>query len=201
MLGVIYYYNIQEFLALLLSQPIKRSNVFLGHFLGLVCSLILAILIGIGIPFLIYGVHVSDKVWDFGMLLLIGVLLSFIFSGIAFLIGASNSNRIKGFGFAIVFWLFMAVLYDGIFLLVLVFFHEYPLENTSIVMSMFNPIDLSRTLMMLKLDLAALLGYTGAVFSKLFGTSKGMILALSALMLWATIPIFLILKKTKKKDF
>ena len=95
MLGVIYYYNIQEFIALLLSQPVKRSSVFLGQYLGLVCSLVIAIVIGIGVPFLVYGIHVSDKVWDFGMLLIVGILLSFIFSGIAFLIGAANSNKIK----------------------------------------------------------------------------------------------------------
>ena len=201
MLGVIYYYNIQEFIALLLSQPVKRSSVFLGQYLGLVCSLVIAIVIGIGVPFLVYGIHVSDKVWDFGMLLIVGILLSFIFSGIAFLIGAANSNKIRGFGFAIVFWLFMAVLYDGIFLLILLLFHEYPMEKTSIAISIFNPIDLSRTLMMLKLDIAALLGYTGAVFSKLFGSGRGMALAIGALVIWAIVPIMLILKKTKKKDY
>lgn len=201
MLGVIYYYNIQEFISLLLSQPVKRSSVFMGQFLGLVCSLVLAIIIGMGIPFLIYGIHISDEVWNFGTLIFVGILLSFIFSGIAFLIGASNSNKIKGFGFAIVFWLFMAVLYDGLFLLILILFHEYPLEKTSIVISIFNPIDLSRTLMMLKLDIAALLGYTGAVFNKLFGTGKGMVLASSALIIWAVLPILMIIKITRKKDF
>ena len=201
MLGVIYYYNVQEFLVLLLSQPIKRSNVFLGQYLGLVSSLIIAIIIGMGVPFLIYGIHISSEVWNFGMLLFVGILLSFIFSGIAFLIAASNSNKIKGFGYAIGFWLFMAVIYDGLFLLILLLFHEYPLEKASMVISGFNPIDLSRTLMMLKLDIAALLGYTGAVFRKLFGTGQGMILACTALIVWAVIPIWLILKKTRSKDF
>jgi Cu-processing system permease protein len=66
---------------------------------------------------------------------------------------------------------------------------------------MSNPIDLARTLMLLKLDISALLGYTGAVFKKFFGTNLGVILSYLVLIFWMIIPILGIVWKSNKKDF
>jgi Cu-processing system permease protein len=66
---------------------------------------------------------------------------------------------------------------------------------------MLNPIDLSRTLILLKLDISALLGYTGAVFKQFFGTNFGLIISLIMLTLWVIFPVLRIVFKAKKKDF
>jgi Cu-processing system permease protein len=66
---------------------------------------------------------------------------------------------------------------------------------------MFNPIDLSRILILLKLDISALLGYTGAVFKKFFGTNFGLIISFAAMILWIVLPVWRINMKLKKKDF
>jgi Cu-processing system permease protein len=66
---------------------------------------------------------------------------------------------------------------------------------------MLNPIDLSRVLILLKLDISALLGYTGAVFQKFFGTSLGLIISSGMLLLWVLIPIGIIYRMVKRKDF
>lgn len=201
MFGIMYYYNSREFIELLLAQPIKRSSIFWGQYLGLAFSLALSLLLGVGIPFLIYGLFSSAEIFNFFTLVLDGVLLSFIFSGIAFLIALKNENKIKGFGLAIVVWLFFAVIYDGIFLLSLVVFKDYPLENVSIAASMLNPIDLSRILILLKLDISALMGYTGAVFQKFLGTGMGIATSLAVLLLWIGLPAWGIRAVSKKKDF
>lgn len=124
MFSVMYYYNSREFVELLLAQPIKRSNIFLGQYFGIACSLSLSLLIGVGLPFLFYGIFRSTEIFNFFTLLLVGVFLSFIFSAIAFFITLKNENRIKGFGLAILVWLFFAIIYDGIFLLLLVYFND-----------------------------------------------------------------------------
>ena len=98
-------------------------------------------------------------------------------------------------------WLFLAVIYDGLFLMSLMLFQEYPLENFSLVSTMLNPIDLSRTLILLKLDISALLGYTGAVFKKFFGSDFGLLISFLMLFLWTFIPIFALVRKSGKKDF
>ena len=199
--GVMYYYNSREFTELLLAQPLKRSTLFLGQYLGVSISLSLSLVLGLGIPFFAYGVLESSAIWDFSLLLVVGAFLTFIFVAVAFYIALSNENKIKGFGYAILAWLFLAVIYDGIFLIALVSFNDYPLDKFSLIATAFNPIDLSRILILLKLDISALLGYTGAVFQQFFGTAMGMIVSLSILSLWVAVPVLMIIFKSRGKDF
>lgn len=199
--GVMYYYNSKEFTELLLAQPIKRNTIFMGQYLGISISLTLSLILGLGIPFLMYGLFMSSAIFDFTLLLVVGTLLNFIFVALAFNIALSNENRIKGFGYAILMWLFMAVIYDGVFLISLVMFNEYPLDNFALISSMVNPIDLSRILILLKLDISALLGYTGAVFKKFFGTNFGLIISFLVMFLWILLPVWRIKRKLKRKDF
>lgn len=199
--GVMYYYNSREFTTLLLSHPIKRSTIFLGQYLGVATSLSVSLLLGLGIPFLSYGLMKSSAIWDFSLLLTVGVFLTFIFTAFAYTIALYNENKIKGFGYAIMLWLFMAVIYDGLFLLCLIAFEEYPLENISIIGTVLNPIDLSRILILLKLDISALLGYTGAVFKAFFGNQWGFAIALGILFLWIVVPVYFINRKVARKDF
>ena len=199
--GVMYYYNSKEFTELLLAQPLKRTSIFLGQYLGVALSLSMSLIIGLGIPFIFYGLFRSDVIWNFSLLLITGTFLTFIFTALAFNIALSHENKIKGFGFAILMWLFLAVIYDGIFLMSLVVFEDYPLDKVSLIGSMLNPIDLSRTLILLKLDISALLGYTGAVFKKFFGTNFGLIISFFVLSLWVILPALRIVFKSKKKDF
>lgn len=199
--GVMYYYNSKEFTELLLAQPLKRNSIFLGQYLGVSLSLTMSLVLGIGIPFVLYGIFRSDSIWNFSLLLITGAFLTFIFTALAFNISLSNENKIKGFGYAVLLWLFLAIIYDGIFLMSLILFEDYPLDKLSLFGTMLNPIDLSRTLILLKLDISALLGYTGAVFKKFFGTNFGLIVSLLMLSLWVLIPTLRIIIKSKKKDF
>lgn len=199
--GVMYFYNSKEFTELLLAQPIKRSKIFMGQYLGVAVSLALSLVLGLGIPFLAYGLFQSTAIFDFGLLLVVGMFLNFIFVALAFNIALSNENKIKGFGYAILMWLFLAVIYDGAFLISLVIFDDYPLDKFSLIATMFNPIDLSRILILLKLDISALLGYTGAVFKQFFGTNLGLFTSLGVLCLWVLFPVWRINVKLRKKDF
>ena len=199
--GVMYYYNSREFTELLLAQPIKRNKIFMGQYIGISLSLTLSLVLGLGIPFVAYGLFKSAVIFDFVLLLVVGAFLNFIFVALSFNISLSTENKIKGFGYAILMWLFMAVIYDGLFLISLVMFNEYPLEKFSLAATMFNPIDLSRILILLKLDISALLGYTGAVFKDFFGTSAGMLSSLGVLVLWVVLPALNIVRKANKKDF
>ncbi len=199
--GVMHYYNSRDFIDLLLSQPIKRKDVFLGQFSGLASSLSASFFLGTIIPFAIYGVFVSGEIWDFGILAVAGLFLTFIFVALSFFISMINEDKIKGFGFAILIWLFLSVLYDGLILLFFVSFSDYPLETPSILFTILNPIDLSRVLILLKLDISALMGFTGAVFNQFFGTSSGMLVSFLSLIFWLTLLLWGIRHISQKKDF
>lgn len=94
--GVMYFYNSKEFTELLLAQPIKRSSIFLGQYFGVAGSLTMSLVLGLGIPFVLYGLFESDTIWNFSLLLVTGAFLTMIFTALAFNIALSNENRIKG---------------------------------------------------------------------------------------------------------
>ncbi len=199
--GIMNYYNSREFIELLLAQPLQRKKLFMGLYLGISLSLSLSLILGMGLPFIFYGIAFSGAIKSLLTLLLSGVFLTFIFTALSFYIALINENRLKGFGMAILFWLFMVFIYDGIFLLLLLFLQSYPIEKFAIILSLLNPVDLSRILIMLELDVSALMGYTGAVFNRFFGTGAGMLISISALLSWTIIPVFLIIRKSDRKDF
>ncbi len=199
--GVMHYYNSRDFIDLLLSQPIQRKNVFFGQYLGLSVSLSSSFFFGTIIPFAVYGTLVSNEIWNFGILIISGVLLTFIFVALAFFISLLNEDKIKGFGIAILIWLYLAVLYDGMILLFFISFNDYPMETPSIILTILNPIDLSRVLILLKLDISVLMGYTGALFNKFFGTSLGMLMSFLSMILWLTFLLWGINRVSAKKDF
>ncbi len=201
LLGVMYYYHSREFTTLLLSQPIKRSTIFIGQYLGLSISLSISLLVGLGIPFLSFGLFRSNESANLIAVLSAGIFLSFIFCAIAMNIAIANTDRIKGFGYSILSWLFLAVIYDGIFVLLLISFSDYPLERFTLAATLLNPIDLSRIFIILNLDIAALLGYTGAVLYKYFGGFSGKIISLSVMILWVVLPVISLKKLSDRKDF
>ena len=85
--------------------------------------------------------------------------------------------------------------------MVIYFFQDYPLENAMIILSAMNPIDLGRILFLMKFDIAALMGYTGAIFQRFFGSSSGMIISSICLLFWIIVPFLLSSRFFKKKDF
>jgi len=199
--GTMYFYQSREFTELLLAQPIRRTAIFSGQHLGLALSLSLSLGMGLGLPFTIFGLWSSPEMWNGLVLIITGIALSFIFSGLALLIALKNDNQVRGFGLAILVWLFFGVIYDGIVLLLLLVFKDYPLEYFSMLMTLFNPIDLSRIIILLKLDISALMGYTGAVFQKFLGSATGGAVAFSALALWIGVPAWYARRLATRKNF
>ena len=201
MFGSIYYYNSREFIQLLLAQPLKRSSIFIGHYMGMTLSLVTAFVLGTGIPFALNGIFMTEYAMNFLYLLLSGAFLTSIFAAISYLISLKSENRLAGFGISILAWLFMAVIYDGLFMASLIVFDDYPLDTYSLIASMLNPIDITRIMIVLKLDISALMGYTGAIFKQFFGSPLGISVSLSVLVLWCLLPVFFIRNVAMKKDF
>jgi Cu-processing system permease protein len=191
----IYMYNSAEFIELLVSQPLKRINLWLSFFIGLSLSLSLAFFIGCGIPVLLFAAN-STGIMMIGM----GILLSVIFTSIALLATVLTRDKAKGIGVSILLWLYFTLIFDGIILFLLFQFMDYPLEKAMIGFSILNPVDLSRVLILLKMDASALMGVTSAVFSDVFGSSIGMTVALFILLLWIFFPLWISVRKFNRKD-
>lgn len=198
--GMIYIYNSREFVELLLTQPVTRRKMFWGMYLGLALPLAVAFVLGIILP-LIYSVVDTNSQAAFFNLLVTGVVLTFIFSGLAFYFSNRFDDKIKGLGIAVLIWLFFIVIYDGIMMLLLFIFADWPLDNISIAFSLINPVDLGRIFLLLQLDISALMGYTGASFSRFFGSHLGILIAVISMIIWIIIPTWAGEHKFRQKDF
>jgi Cu-processing system permease protein len=193
--STIHYYNSYEFIELMLSQPMSRTKILLSEFAGVSLSLGGAFLIGAGIPVLIYSFDATGI-----SMLFTGFALTMIFSSIAFLASVRSRDKARGIGAALLLWFYFALIYDGIILLILFSFSDYPLEKLTLVLSSLNPIDLGRIFIMLKMDVSALMGYTGALYKEFFGSLTGTLYTIVILVVWMVVPVSLALKAFKTKD-
>ncbi len=198
--GTIYFYNSREFIELVLTQPIARRTVFLGMFSGLSFALVVGFVLGVGIPTAILGDWSSSQFISMSLLLVIGSTLTIIFLALAFLLAIIFDDRGKGLAAALGVWLFTALVYDGLVLLAAMTFSDYPLETPLLIASMANPIDLARVTLLIQTDWAALMGYTGAVFNRFFGTSLGVGIAVISLGIWTAVPLAVGIRKFRLKD-
>jgi Cu-processing system permease protein len=53
---------------------------------------------------------------------------------------------------------------------------------------------------MLKMDVSALMGYTGALYKDFFGSSSGILFTLGIMLLWIILPLWWALRVFRKKD-
>lgn len=193
--ATIYVYNSGEFIELLVSHPVKRSKIWKALFAGLSLSMVTAYVLGAGIPLLLFAEC------DIALMMIaIGSLLSVIFVALAFLSSILTRDKAKGIGTSIMLWLYFALLFDGLVLFLFFQFADYPIEKAVVFLSALSPIDLSRILILLRLDVSAMLGYTGAVFKNSFGSDWGLVVSFILLSIWITLPFYLSLRKFRSKD-
>jgi Cu-processing system permease protein len=201
MLSLSYYYYTRDFIELILTQPIGRSSVFLGHYLGVALPLTGSFVLGTAWPFVIAGFRTRVD-WPVVLsLLLAGALVSLIFSALAFWLGLLHEERVRALGLTLFIWLVFTIIYDAGLLLFIMMAQAYPLERALIALSLLNPVDLTRIFVLLQLDAAALMGYTGAIFKRFLGSNLGVIISLASLLLWVIIPVALGLRAFRRKNF
>jgi Cu-processing system permease protein len=191
----IHFYNSYEFIEMMLAQPVNRKVIFFAEYIAVACSLSLAFLLGTGIPMLYYGADESSIT-----LLISGVLLTFVFVSLAFLSSVITRDKAKAIGVALLFWFYFTLIYDAFVLWIIYTFSDYPLEQITLALISLNPVDLARIMMILKLDISALMGYTGAFYKNFFTGYLGNLFSVSILMLWVIFPLLLSLFIFRKKD-
>lgn len=190
-----YYFNAYEFTELLVSQPISRKDILMGKFIGISISILGAFAVGVCIPVAIFAFSSTGLT-----MMLSGALLTLSFISLAFLASTKTRDKAKGIGIALMIWFYCSIIFDGLILLFLFAFNDYPLEKAMIVITALNPIDIARILILLQLDISALMGYTGALYQQFFGSGSGFVFSLFIQIIWITIPIWISLKIFKNKD-
>ncbi len=193
--STIHYYNSYEFIELMLSQPMSRTKILLSEYSGIALSLVTAFLIGVGVPVLVFSLNATGLAMIFT-----GCALTIVFTSIAFWSSVKARDKARGIGFALLLWFYFSLIYDGLILLILFSFSDYPLEKLTLILSALNPVDLGRIFIMLKMDVSALMGYTGALYQDFFGSMTGMLFTTGIMLLWAILPLYGAIRTFRKKD-
>ena len=191
----IHFYNSYEFIELMLAQPLNRKIIFLSEYISTALSMCIAYLIGVGTPILLYGVTSAGAT-----LLYAGVMLTLVFISLAFLASVLTRDKAKAIGLTLLFWFYFSLIYDGLLLWVVYSFSDYPIEKLTIGLVALNPIDLARIMMLLKLDISALMGYTGAFYQAFFGSYWGIIFSSGTLVIWIITPLLVGTQIFARKD-
>lgn len=193
--STIYFFNSIEFTELLLALPLARRKLLLAEYTGIAISLCAAYAIGIGVPVLILAPGTAGFI-----LIVCGLLLTLIFSALALLTFVIFKDKTKGIGASIIIALFFTLLFDGLLMIFIYSFSDYPIDRPVMAMIALDPVDLARVFMLLHLDVAVLMGYSGALFKKLLGTSMGSVFTIGSMLLWFMAPLWLSVRLFRKKD-
>lgn len=193
--STIYFFNSVEFVELLLAQPIKRRTMLLAEYTGVSFALGIAYLVGVGLPvsILCSGIIATT-------LIISGLFLTLIFSSLSLLIFVLFKDKTKGIGAAIITALFFTLLFDGLLLAFIYSFSDYPIDKPLLGLISLNPVDLGRILVLLQLDVAVMMGYSGALFKKFLGSATGSVYTIACMLFWVVVPLLFTLRIFKKKD-
>lgn len=193
--ATIHYYNSYEFIELMVAQPMSRTRILLSEYAGISFSLMASFFIGVGIPVLFYSFNAIGL-----SLIFSGMALTLVFTSLAFFASVRARDKARGIGFALLLWFYFALIYDGLIILILFTFSDYPLEKLVVVFSALNPVDLARISMMLKMDVSALMGYTGALYKDFFGSGTGILFTIAVMLIWIVAPLWWAFGFFKRKD-
>ncbi len=194
--AAVYWYASEPFTSLLLTQPLSRTSVYLARWLATGLALAGTFFFSTLIPLIAQGALDQSTF----LLLLLGVLLCVSFVAIGMLVGVLISDRMKGIGVAFMIWMYFALLHDAVVFALVAAFQEYPIEVPAMVLMAINPIDLARVSLLIGLDLAAMMGYTGRILQSALSSSLGLFLTFAALTGWIFFPVWLGLRRFKSKD-
>ncbi len=190
-----YFYNAYEFIELLVAQPLSRNTILLGEFIGVSVSMVAAFGVGVGLPVVLYVPDATGLV-----LVMAGVAVTLCFVSIAFFSSVTMRDKAKGIGMSLMLWFYFAVIYDAIVLAILFSFSDYPLDKAVIVLASLNPIDMARIMVLMKLDISALMGFTGAVYKQFFGNNFGLFYTVGIMLVWMAVPLAVAVRIFKTKN-
>lgn len=184
----------------LLAQPLTRSELLLGKYLGLWVALFLATIVGFAPAGIIIGLNASLKqalhflIYPMLSQVLISVMLS-----IGLLISVRARNRAQAHAVGIAIWFICVLAYD-ILLLGSLSIISLPADALTFLLFL-NPVDSSRVLSIITLEPDLyVLGPAGAYLVDSFTSTGAMGLLLGSLLIWTVLPLLYALKSFNIKQ-
>lgn len=202
LLGVFSFLTHREYLELMATQPVSRSRVLFGKYLGLVLTVIGASALGFGLPGVIIALTIGAE-GGLGYLAVVfySCLLAIVFTGLSVLISLLAGRRQVALGIALGVWIFFEVLHGILMLGTTLYLSPSVLKPVLLIGLLGNPIDISRVLSLLQVGGPYLFGPAGATLVKLVGSVPlASFYGLAGLVFWIVTPLLVAVRVFKRQD-
>ncbi len=190
-MSTVYFFNLRQFMVLVLTQPISRNQVYLSCYASLIIPLIGSLILGIISGALFWGAGLYEQLPLVLILLSSSILLTLGLSALGFLYASFIQDKTKGFAFALLTWLYLTFIHDGLILLLAIALNDYPVEYLVLGLVLINPVSCARVFVLLSLNIAALMGITAYVFKSILSLWLGQLIIVTVLLIWIIISLFL----------
>lgn len=175
----------------LFAQPVSRSAILVGRWLGQAAALGGAVLAGlsIGAGMIALGSGV-DGIGRFALFGAASIALALVFLSLGAAIAAATEKRVAALGVAVFAWFVFVLLYDGAMLSIAGFLTGR-IGGRILFLSIFgNPADLVRIVALSWAGTPNVLGATGDAWLRFLGGSVAAgALAVTALAAWTLVPL------------
>ena len=201
MMGVTEVTGRRRNLAVVLAQPVTRTEVLLGSYLGVAGALAASLAVGLGGAGLLIALQ-TDTASLGGYLVLLGgsLALMLAFLALGFLIGVVLLDRLKAMAGAVLTWFAAVVGYDLAVIGLSSALRGLTLKSILLPAILLNPVDIVRVLVTLNSGRGALFGPAGAVLVDVFGRPAGMVVAMTALVVLTATPLIAALLVFRRRD-
>jgi Cu-processing system permease protein len=177
-------------LEVLLAQPITRTTIVLGKFLGLGAALAAALLGGLGIAGMVIGIAGADAdVPGYLALLLRSFGLGLAFLSLGLWLASGASSRLRALAWGLLLWFGAVLLYDLLVVGATALFGGTALKAVLGVLLVANPVDLVRIGTLIHLGGADSFGLTAQALIGFLRGPTGTLLLASALLAWIVVPL------------
>lgn len=202
MLGVTSIAGDSDSLALMLAQPVRRSEVLLGRFIGLGGALTAAQALGFGGGGVVIALNAGlAQMPGFIALTVLSMALGWLTIAAALMIAAIWPDRLQAVSIALLLWLGLVVAYDLAVLGATALMRGTPLQIVLFPALLINPVDLARVLVTLAVGSGALFGPTSAVLVRMFGSTGGIALGVAVLLLETAVPLLIAARVFSRRDW
>ena len=202
LLGVFSFITNQGYFEILVTQPISRSRVLLGRYLGLLLTIVGASLLGFGLPGVLIALVIGTAgAQSYLLVVVYSMMLAMVFTGLSVLISLLARRRQIALGIALGVWVFYELIYGMLMLGTTLYLSPTVLKTVLLGGLMGNPVDITRVLSLLQIGGPHLYGPAGATLVKLTG-SAGMATTYGVLglLVWIAVPIIVSMRIFERQN-
>jgi Cu-processing system permease protein len=188
---------------MLFAQPVSRTHILAGRYLGLFISLAGAQAIGFGLAGLVLHGQAGDSgLGAFVVVVVISLVLTAVFLSIAAMLAqARAARRSRVLAVALVVWFITVVLYDVAILGIASLLRSGTASRLLITAVLINPADAARTVALMAIEGTAAFGASSLALLRFTGgVGSALVFVSTSLLVWTIVPLLIAARRLARAD-